>query len=67
MPRAARKKSESGYYHVILRGIGRQILFEDDEDNERFLSTVQRYRQELGFELGCHGDGSLDNNILPLV
>ena len=51
MPRAARKKSESGYYHVILRGIGRQILFEDDEDNERFLSTVQRYRQELGFEL----------------
>lgn len=51
MPRTARKKSESGYYHVILRGIGRQILFEDDEDNERFLSTVQRYRLELGFGL----------------
>ena len=51
MPRAARQKSESGYYHVIMRGIGRQILFEDDEDNERFLSTVQRFRQELGFEL----------------
>jgi len=51
MPRQARRKSESGYYHIILRGIGRQILFEDDEDNERFLSTVQRYRRELGFEL----------------
>lgn len=51
MPRAARKKSESGYYHIILRGIGKQILFEDDDDNERFLSTVERYRQELGFEL----------------
>ena len=51
MPRTARQKSESGYYHVILRGIGKQILFEDDEDNERFLSTVQRYRLELGFEL----------------
>ena len=51
MPRTARHKSESGYYHVILRGIGKQILFEDDEDNERFLSTVQRYRLELGFEL----------------
>ena len=51
MPRGARKKSENGYYHVILRGIGKQILFEDDEDNERFLSTVQRYRLELGFEL----------------
>lgn len=51
MPREARKKSESGYYHIVLRGIGKQILFEDDEDNERFLSTVQRYRRELGFEL----------------
>lgn len=51
MPRAARKKSESGYYHIILRGIGKQILFEDDEDNERFLTTVDRYRRELGFEL----------------
>ncbi len=51
MPRAARKKSESGYYHVMLRGIGRQILFEDEEDNERFLTTLQRYRLELGFDL----------------
>lgn len=51
MPRTARQKSESGYYHVILRGIGKQILFEDEEDNERFLSTVQRYRRELGFQL----------------
>lgn len=51
MPRAARKKSENGYYHIVLRGIGRQILFEDDEDHERFLTTVERYRQELGFEL----------------
>ena len=51
MQRAARQKSESGYYHVILRGIGKQILFEDDEDNERFPSTAQRCRMELGFEL----------------
>lgn len=51
MPRTARQKCESGYYHVILRGIGRQILFEDDRDNERFLTTVRRYRQELRFEL----------------
>ena len=51
MPRTARRKSEGGYYHVILRGISRQILFEDEEDNERFLSTVHRYRRELGFQL----------------
>ncbi len=51
MPRGARKKSESGYYHIVQRGIGKQILFEDDEDNRRFLAIMQRYRRELGFEL----------------
>ena len=51
MPRMARQKSESGYYHIILRGIGRQILFEDTEDHERFLTTLKRYRRELGFEV----------------
>ena len=51
MPRASRKLGESRYYHVVIRGIGKQIIFEDDEDNERFLSTLQRYRRELGFQL----------------
>ena len=40
MPRAARKKSESGYYHVILRGIGRQILFEDYVTGTVLLTTT---------------------------
>jgi hypothetical protein len=44
MPRAARKKSENGYYHVMLRGIGIQILFDNEEDTGRFLTTLQRYR-----------------------
>ena len=36
MPRYARMPSESGYYHVVNRGIGKQILFEEEEDYERF-------------------------------
>ena len=51
MPRKARQKCESGYYHIILRGIGRQILFEVDKDRERFLATLRRCRGELGFEV----------------
>ena len=43
MPRGARILSESGYYHVVNRGIGRQILFEDEEDYARFLETLRRY------------------------
>jgi len=29
MPRKAREKSESGIYHIIMRGINRQTIFED--------------------------------------
>ncbi len=51
MARLARKKSESGIYHVIIRGIGKQILFEDRADRLRFLKAVQRYRSELSVSL----------------
>ena len=32
MPRQARKLSRTGVYHVMLRGINRQDIFEDNED-----------------------------------
>ena len=54
MPRGVRQESESGYYHVILRGIGKQILFEESADFIRFLGTLQRYRREMGFGLTAY-------------
>lgn len=46
MPRTARIPSASGCYHVVLRGIGKQILFEEDEDYRRFLHTLERYLRD---------------------
>jgi hypothetical protein len=37
MPKAARKISATGMYHIIIRGINRQTIFVDDEDNEKFI------------------------------
>jgi len=54
MPRQARRKSESGFYHVLLRGIGQQNIFEDEEDNERFLQTLGRYQHEMQFEIHAY-------------
>ncbi len=51
MPRQARAKSESGYYHILLRGIGRQNIFEDQEDREKFLQLLERYKEELKFKI----------------
>ena len=51
MPRQARKKSESGIYHIMLRGINRQQIFEDDEDRERFLETIENYKDLCGYTI----------------
>ena len=51
MPRQARKQAESGMYHTMLRGIDRQLIFEDAEDYFRFLDIVQECRELCGFKL----------------
>jgi Transposase and inactivated derivatives len=51
MPRGARKKSESGVYHVMLRGINRQTIFLDDEDSEKYLQCVEECKAISGFQL----------------
>ena len=44
MPRQARKESRTGIYHVMLRGISRQDIFEDREDYVRMLECLHRRR-----------------------
>ena len=40
--RTARKQSETDIYHVVTRGVGRQLIFEDDEDRAFFLKALDR-------------------------
>jgi len=51
MARTARKESRTGTYHVMLRGINRQIIFEDDEDYQKFLWTIKDTREKSGYEI----------------
>ena len=51
MPRTARKESQSGMYHVMLRGINQQQIFEDDEDNEKFLEILKDCTDANAFKL----------------
>ena len=46
MPRTARHASRTGYLHLIMRGIGRQSLFEEHIDYQKFLSTLRKYAEE---------------------
>ena len=42
MPRQPRVTSGTDIYHVMLRGINRQDIFEDQEDYVRFLACMQQ-------------------------
>ena len=44
MPRLPRLKSESGIYHIMLRGINQQVIFEDGEDYSKFIDTLKKYK-----------------------
>jgi len=42
MTRKLRSASDSGIYHVILRGVNRQDIFENEKDFLKFLSLMER-------------------------
>ena len=65
MPRSARKKSAANIYHVILRGINRQDLFEDDGDKHYFMTMLKYYKEVSGFRL--HAFCLMNNHVHLLM
>ncbi len=61
MPRKARIINENGYQHVIVRGIGKQILFEDEKDYLYYISLLERYSEET--KVGICGYCLMDNHV----
>ena len=49
--RTPRKQCESEMYHVICRGTGKQLIFEDDEDRTRFLDLLGQSAQITSAEV----------------
>ena len=47
----ARVKSSTGIYHIIMRGINRQIIFEDTEDYIQFLESLTRQKEMSQIEI----------------
>ncbi len=56
MVRTARVKSNSGIYHIMLRGINKQLILEDEEDNQNVKEVLQQCKeiQDIGTFLFCH-------------
>lgn len=65
MPRNARKRSETGIYHVMVRGINRQEIFYDNEDFRRYLETLERSKNLSGCEI--YGYCLMKNHVHLLI
>jgi len=51
MPRQPRQHSATGIYHVMLRGVNRQRLFEDNDDYQHFLDCLAHAQRHSGVTL----------------
>jgi putative transposase len=65
VPRYARQISKSGTYHIMLRGINKQDIFEDDEDIQRLLETIKYYKEVSKYEV--NGYCVMNNHIHLLI
>ena len=65
MPRVARKRSESGIYHVILRGINRQEIFYDEADYRYFIDVLREIKE--GENYAMHAYCLMGNHVHMLI
>lgn len=65
MVRNFRPKSKSGIYHVMLRGINKQIIFEGEEDKRKFKEVVKERKEICNFQLYSYC--LMDNHVHLLL
>ncbi len=46
LSRQARRGSKSDFFHVIVRGNGKQVLFEEKKDYRFYISILEKYSKE---------------------
>lgn len=51
MPRKPRLKAASSIYHIVIRGLDRQIMFETAKDYMKYLEILDLYKSECEFKL----------------
>ena len=65
MTHTARKRSESAFYHVVTKGSGGQIIFEDERDRARYLDILCDAVDAFGIEV--HAYCLMSNHVHLLI
>lgn len=75
MPRQARLDVPGALHHIMVRGINKSAIFQDDQDRMRFLERLGQTIVEgkcagnaFGVRLAyCERDGCVTSNLIPLL
>ena len=65
MPRKPRESSGTGIYHVMLRGINRQDIFDDTEDRQKDI--VRDVMRELGASIDDDGANDETGGLRQII
>jgi putative transposase len=65
MARHARKNSESGTYHILMRGLEQPSLFRDYQDRAQMLRILAECKKDSGFSLYAYT--LMDNHVHLLL
>ncbi|MEL1133756.1 transposase [Desulfitobacterium sp. THU1] len=64
MARRPREQSPTGIYHVIMRGVNRQNVFNDKEDRCKFIEKLAQFRGVSGYRVFAY---CLMNNHIHIL
>ena len=65
MPRQPRQKSETGIYHVMVKGIDERNIFLEDGDKKKFMSQLLKAKEKGSFALLAYC--LMDNHVHLLL
>ncbi|WP_026907093.1 transposase [Paucisalibacillus globulus] len=65
MARRPRRQSQTGIYHIMMRGVNRQTIFEEDTDRVRFLETLKKYKERINYQIFAYC--LMDNHVHLLM
>ena len=65
MSRQNRKKSSTGFYHVMVRGINKNDMFLEDDDKKYYLKVLADKKEQCNFLLPAYC--LMDNHVHMLI
>lgn len=62
-----RKRSQTGIYHVMIRGNSGQTIFEHDEDYKKFLEILSETKEKTRYEIDLYAYCLMGNHVHLLI